>query len=113
MVIVHEEMNMALIRDNYFNWLFLVLLVIGFDCNDAEKETNNLNLNQLNFDQVKNDFFNVNFTKYLTEYGYQENFKCLRELNALRKGLSKNELWALKRKQETQEGANICKDSKL
>lgn len=88
---------MAISRDNFVNCLFLTLLLIGFDRSYAEIGVNEPNLNSFNFEQLKHDLFNANFSKYFEEYGFQENLKCLHELNAIRKGLTKPEFWALKR----------------
>lgn len=81
--------------------LILVLLVICTKNVHAEFESNNetAGINLIDFEQIKYNLFNSNIVVEFKDKKLKPNDrKCLRELEAIRKGLDRSDLWALKSK---------------
>lgn len=90
--------NMVKIKSDIKKRLFLIIVVIfNYYC-DA-RETNNTVFDYLEFNQIKDAFFNVNWTTELNHTKLSSIDKqCIFELTKIGTGLVKGELWAMKSK---------------
>lgn len=76
----------------------IILFIYLIKFSSANHRQNQMNLNFLNFEQMKIDLFTVNKTAHQCKTMTQRDEKCLNELAAIGNGLKNLELWAIKRK---------------
>lgn len=96
-------MKMDKVNNVSLKFLFLIIVVIYFECIDAilnKKKKEDF----LNFDKIKNELFfdtHLNILNKSSEYSYQngvELLQCLEELNSVKNGLINSEQWATRSK---------------
>lgn len=77
----------------------IILFTYSIKFSGANHRQNQINLNFLNFEQIKSDLFTINRTvRHQYELSSQNDEQCLIELNAIGNGVKNLELWAIKRK---------------
>ncbi|XP_055304016.1 uncharacterized protein LOC129569308 [Sitodiplosis mosellana] len=94
-----KQMKMAKVQ---IEFSFLILFIISIKFNHAKLQTNESNLNFIEFEQMKSDLFlKSDFDILNLPDGYSLNeltqlLKCFKELAAIQKGLKNHEEWAMK-----------------
>lgn len=82
---------------NYSIWFLLTFLVLYVSVNEAKLSPPEKNVNIFDLEWIKNDLFSK--TNFDFASGDARNqWQCIAELNAIKRGLTKSQLWAMKRK---------------
>lgn len=95
---------MQKIHVDFVKFLVLSLVLTQINCYDATEQTSGTDLSFLNFEEIKNDFFqNSDFNISSVERGIDiddvsTNLKCLKQMLEIQRGLQKFEKWAMERK---------------
>lgn len=90
---------MAIFQIKLSKFLYFVYFVICIKCNHGLAQTDEINFN---FEQMKSDLFSfsdtdgLNLTKTNGIEDIGQYLKCIKDLNAIRKGLTNFEQWAMK-----------------
>lgn len=80
-------------------WLNLLLIVLCVSVNDAKLDSNKKGVHFSDLNWIKRDLFlNIDINNRSLGKDYEDVWQCLAEVNMIKEGLQKSELWALKRK---------------
>lgn len=95
--------KMAKIQSDFPVWSYLVIFLMCINSNNGQLETNQVNLNLINFNEIKSDLFSESASNVLSEsaeFIHQNPTpdvnECLYELNSIKEAVVKYEPWALK-----------------
>lgn len=96
---------MAEIRTRFQKWknlITFVLVICIFGSANANRQTDEINLNFFDFEHIKNEFFTQtdfnksNFDRGIDTENAIKHLQCLRHLAEIQLGLLKFEPWAMK-----------------